>query len=95
MREYFYLFIYYFSVDCSTDKPKQFRWNFHKKTKNANSNSSQSVVNTKKTEEANSIEDGILRLYELIEFLSKPDSKLFILIVKLNITSKFKVSYQQ
>nr|XP_026496334.1 rho GTPase-activating protein 19 isoform X2 [Vanessa tameamea] len=62
-------------VDCSTDKPKQFRWNFHKKTKNSNSNSSQNVVNTKKNEEANSItEDGILRLYELIEFLSKPDN---------------------
>ncbi|CAH2084532.1 unnamed protein product [Euphydryas editha] len=62
-------------VDCSTDKPKQFRWNFHKKTKNTNSTSSQSVVNTKKNEEANTItEDGILRLYELIEFLSKPDN---------------------
>ncbi|XP_047530983.1 rho GTPase-activating protein 19 isoform X2 [Vanessa atalanta] len=62
-------------VDCSTDKPKQFRWNFHKKTKNSNTNSSQNVVNTKKNEEANSItEDGILRLYELIEFLSKPDN---------------------
>ncbi|XP_050348579.1 rho GTPase-activating protein 19 isoform X2 [Nymphalis io] len=62
-------------VDCSTDKPKQFRWNFHKKTKNSNSNSSQCVVSTKKNEEANSItEDGILRLYELIEFLSKPDN---------------------
>ncbi|CAH0719871.1 unnamed protein product, partial [Brenthis ino] len=63
-------------VDCSTDKPKQFRWNFPKKTKNVSSNSSHNIANnTKKAEETNSItEDGILKLYELIEFLSKPDN---------------------
>ncbi|XP_041979965.1 uncharacterized protein LOC121733696 isoform X1 [Aricia agestis] len=62
-------------VECSTDKPKQFRWNFHKKTKNSNANSSQNVNNMKKNEEVNSItEEGMLRLYELIEFLSLPDN---------------------
>lgn len=78
-------FFYYCSVDCSTDKPKQFRWNFPKKTKNASSSSSQNTVtNTKKIEETNSItEDGIRKLYELIEFLSKPDSKY------LNISNLF------
>lgn len=69
-----------FSVDCSTDKPKQFRWNFHKKTKNSTSNSSQSISNTTKNNlEANSItEEGILRLNELIDFLAKSESKLVI-----------------
>ncbi|XP_022828214.1 rho GTPase-activating protein 19-like isoform X3 [Spodoptera litura] len=63
-------------VDCSTDKPKQFRWNFHKKTKNSNSNSSQNNANiTKNNVEVSSItEDGILRVNELIDFLSKPDN---------------------
>ncbi|OWR43611.1 rho GTPase activating protein [Danaus plexippus plexippus] len=65
-------------VDCSADKPKQFRWNFHKKTKTHSSNlvsSQNNVHSTKKAEEANSItEEGILRLYELIEFLSQPDN---------------------
>ncbi|CAB3254924.1 unnamed protein product [Arctia plantaginis] len=63
-------------VDCSTDKPKQFRWNFHKKTKSSNSNSSQiNVNNTKNSAEVNSItEEGILRVTELIDFLSKPDN---------------------
>lgn len=78
MREYDFYFNY-FSVDCSTDKPKQFRWNFPKKTKTASSTSSQNTVtNIKKTEETNSItEDGIRKLYELIEFLSKSDSNYF------------------
>ncbi|XP_035450585.1 rho GTPase-activating protein 19 isoform X3 [Spodoptera frugiperda] len=63
-------------VDCSTDKPKQFRWNFHKKTKNSSSNSSQNNANiTKNNVEVSSItEDGILRVNELIDFLSKPDN---------------------
>ncbi|XP_013173639.1 PREDICTED: rho GTPase-activating protein 19 isoform X2 [Papilio xuthus] len=63
-------------VDCSTDKPKQFRWNFHKKTKNSASNSSQNVTNTTKNNlEANSItEEGILRLNELIDFLAKAEN---------------------
>ncbi|XP_013145035.1 PREDICTED: rho GTPase-activating protein 19-like [Papilio polytes] len=63
-------------VDCSTDKPKQFRWNFHKKTKNSTSNSSQSISNTTKNNlEANSItEEGILRLNELIDFLAKSEN---------------------
>ncbi|XP_075975556.1 rho GTPase activating protein at 54D [Anticarsia gemmatalis] len=63
-------------VDCSTDKPKQFRWNFHKKAKSSNTNSSQINVNPVKcTVEVNSItEDGILRVNELIDFLSKPDN---------------------
>ncbi|KAJ8723190.1 hypothetical protein PYW08_003102 [Mythimna loreyi] len=62
-------------VDCSTDKPKQFRWNFHKKTKSSSSNSSQNNANITKNVEVNSIaEDGILRLNELIDFLSKPDN---------------------
>ncbi|KAH9638497.1 hypothetical protein HF086_007467 [Spodoptera exigua] len=63
-------------VDCSTDKPKQFRWNFHKKTKNSSSNSSQNNTNiTKNNVEVSSItEDGILRVNELIDFLSKPDN---------------------
>ncbi|CAG5003723.1 unnamed protein product [Parnassius apollo] len=61
-------------VDCSTDKPKQFRWNFHKKAKG--SNSSQNNVNsTKNTTEVNSItEEGILRLNELIDFLAKSEN---------------------
>ncbi|XP_053605022.1 uncharacterized protein RhoGAP54D [Plodia interpunctella] len=62
-------------VDCSTDKPKQFRWNFHKKTKHTGSNSSQNTNNNAKNVEASSItEDGILRLNELIDFLSKQDN---------------------
>ncbi|XP_045498819.1 uncharacterized protein LOC123696591 [Colias croceus] len=63
-------------VDCSTDKPKQFRWNFHKKSKNAATNTSQSNTNTTKNNaEANSItEEGIARLNELIDFLSKSDN---------------------
>ncbi|CAH0586837.1 unnamed protein product [Chrysodeixis includens] len=63
-------------VDCSTDKPKQFRWNFHKKTKSSSSNSSQNNANiTKSSVEVNSItEKGILRVNELIDFLSKPDN---------------------
>lgn len=63
-------------VDCSTDKPKQFRWNFHKKTKTSNTNSSQINVNTTKScVEVNSItEDGISRVNELIDFLSIPDN---------------------
>ncbi|KAJ0183448.1 hypothetical protein K1T71_001424 [Dendrolimus kikuchii] len=63
-------------VDCSTDKPKQFRWNFHRKTKNSTTNSSQNNINNTKTNaEVNSItEEGILRLNELIDFLSKPDN---------------------
>ncbi|XP_045535874.1 rho GTPase-activating protein 19 isoform X2 [Papilio machaon] len=63
-------------VDCSTDKPKQFRWNFHKKTKSSTSNSSQSITNTTKNNlEANSItEEGILRLNELIDFLAKSEN---------------------
>ncbi|KAG6440732.1 hypothetical protein O3G_MSEX001535 [Manduca sexta] len=63
-------------VDCSTDKPKQFRWNFHKKTKSSNTNSSlSSASNTKNNVEVNSItEEGILRLNELIDFLSKPEN---------------------
>ncbi|XP_049872418.1 uncharacterized protein LOC126371207 isoform X1 [Pectinophora gossypiella] len=63
-------------VDSSTDKPKQFRWNFHKKAKNSCSNSSQNNVNnTKNNAETNSInEDGILRLNELIDFLSQPEN---------------------
>lgn len=66
-----------FSVDSSTDKPKQFRWNFHKKAKNSTSNSSHNNVNnTKNVAEATSItEEGILRLNELIDFLSKPESE--------------------
>lgn len=71
-------FSVFFSVDCSTDKPKQFRWNFHKKAKNSGSVSSQNNTNSlKNTPEVNSItEEGILRLNELIDFLSKPESKL-------------------
>lgn len=71
---FFYVF---FSVDCSTDKPKQFRWNFHKKTKNSSSVSSQNnASNIKNTADAYSItEEGILRLNELIDFLSQPESK--------------------
>ncbi|XP_047025329.1 rho GTPase-activating protein 19-like isoform X2 [Helicoverpa zea] len=63
-------------VDCSTDKPKQFRWNFHKKAKSSSSNSSQNNANiTKNSVEVNSItEEGILRVNELIDFLSKPDN---------------------
>ncbi|CAG9787655.1 unnamed protein product [Diatraea saccharalis] len=63
-------------VDCSSDKPKQFRWNFHKKSKNSSSASSQNNVNTiKGSADTNSItEEGILRLNELIEFLSKPEN---------------------
>ncbi|XP_072932858.1 uncharacterized protein RhoGAP54D isoform X1 [Epargyreus clarus] len=60
-------------VDGSTDKPKQFRWNFHKKAKNSATNSSQN--NAKNNTEVNSInEEGILRLNELIDFLSKPEN---------------------
>ncbi|XP_059057265.1 uncharacterized protein LOC131850897 [Achroia grisella] len=59
-------------VDCSTDKPKQFRWNFHKKTKNAGSNSSQN--NTKNSEVCTITEEGMLRLNELIDFLSKTEN---------------------
>ncbi|XP_034829167.1 uncharacterized protein RhoGAP54D [Maniola hyperantus] len=62
-------------VDCSTDKPKQFRWNFHKKAKTPSSTTCQNANYPKKGEEANSItDDGIQRLYELIDFLSKPDN---------------------
>ncbi|KAL0880347.1 hypothetical protein ABMA27_002792 [Loxostege sticticalis] len=63
-------------VDCSTDKPKQFRWNFHKKTKNSSSVSSQNnASNIKNTADAYSItEEGILRLNELIDFLSQPEN---------------------
>lgn len=63
-------------VDCSTDKPKQFRWNFHKKIKNSHANSSQINVNAiKNCVEVNSItEEGLLRVNELIDFLSKPDN---------------------
>ncbi|XP_068633883.1 uncharacterized protein RhoGAP54D [Battus philenor] len=62
-------------VDCSTDKPKQFRWNFHKKSKNSASNSSQNNINSTKSGEANSItEEGILRLNELIDFLAKSEN---------------------
>ncbi|KAI5646054.1 rhoGAP domain-containing protein [Phthorimaea operculella] len=63
-------------VDSSTDRPKQFRWNFHKKSKGSSSNSSQNNVNSlKNTIEPNSItEDGILRLNELIDFLSLPEN---------------------
>ncbi|CAH2230850.1 jg15294 [Pararge aegeria aegeria] len=62
-------------VECSTDKPKQFRWNFHKKTKTPSSNTCHNANYPKKSEEANSItDDGVLRLYELIEFLSQPDN---------------------
>lgn len=74
----FFIGVYYcyFSVDCSTDKPKQFRWNFHKKTKSSNSNSSHNSGNCLKDSDVNSLtEDGILRLNELIDFLSKPESK--------------------
>ncbi|KAG7299143.1 hypothetical protein JYU34_017673 [Plutella xylostella] len=62
-------------VDCSTDKPKQqFRWNF-KKSKSCTANSSQTNTNTKNNTEINSItEDGIARVYELIDFLSKEDN---------------------
>lgn len=69
----------YCSVDCSTDKPKQFRWNFHKKTKSSSSNSSQNNTNnTKNNIEANSItEEGILRLNELIDHLAKSESEYF------------------
>ncbi|KAM3958438.1 rho GTPase activating protein at 54D [Aphomia sociella] len=59
-------------VDCSTDKPKQFRWNFHKKTKNSGSISSQN--NTKGNEVHSITEEGILRLNELIDFLSKSEN---------------------
>ncbi|CAK1555235.1 unnamed protein product [Leptosia nina] len=63
-------------VDCSTDKPKQFRWNFHKKSKNSATNTSHNNANTTKNNiEVNSItEEGISRLNELIDFLSKPDN---------------------
>ncbi|KAL4706930.1 hypothetical protein ACJJTC_006974, partial [Scirpophaga incertulas] len=63
-------------VDCSTEKPKQFRWNFHKKTKNSLSLSSQpSNSSLKNNAEAHSItEEGIARLNELIDFLSQPQN---------------------
>ncbi|XP_045769476.1 rho GTPase-activating protein 19-like isoform X2 [Maniola jurtina] len=62
-------------VDCSTDKPKQFRWNFHKRAKTPSSTTCQNANYPKKSEEANSItDDGVQRLYELIDFLSKPDN---------------------
>ncbi|XP_063535063.1 uncharacterized protein LOC134745024 isoform X1 [Cydia strobilella] len=64
-------------VDCSTDKPKQFRWNFHKKIKNSAPSSSQQSNGTgvKIGAEPSSItEDGILRLTELIDFLSLPEN---------------------
>ncbi|XP_047522235.1 rho GTPase-activating protein 19 isoform X2 [Pieris napi] len=62
-------------VDCSTDKPKQFRWNFHKKTKNPGTTPNHNANNTKNNVEANSItEEGISRLNELIAFLSKPEN---------------------
>ncbi|XP_026319265.1 rho GTPase-activating protein 19-like [Hyposmocoma kahamanoa] len=63
-------------VDSSTDKPKQFRWNFNKKTKNSSSNSSQnSACNSKNNAEGNTItEEGMLRLNEVIDFLSKSDN---------------------
>ncbi|XP_050677805.1 rho GTPase-activating protein 19 isoform X3 [Leptidea sinapis] len=61
-------------VDCSTDKPKQFRWNFNKKTKTSSVASSQNNTFTSKSiSETNAItEEGISRLNELIDFLSKP-----------------------
>ncbi|XP_063362659.1 uncharacterized protein LOC134651477 [Cydia amplana] len=64
-------------VDCSTDKPKQFRWNFHKKIKNSAPSSSQQSNGSgaKIGAEPSSItEDGILRLNELIDFLSLPEN---------------------
>lgn len=73
-------FIYLlYSVDCSTDKPKQFRWNFHKKSKNSATTPSHNANNTKNNIEPNSItEEGISRLNELIDFLSKQESKFVI-----------------
>ncbi|XP_050677804.1 uncharacterized protein LOC126974375 isoform X2 [Leptidea sinapis] len=64
-------------VDCSTDKPKQFRWNFNKKTKTSSVASSQNNTFTSKSiSETNAItEEGISRLNELIDFLSKPTSQ--------------------
>lgn len=57
-------------VDNSTDKPKQFRWNFHKKTKNATQ-----TTNGKTVADTNSITDeGMARVYELIEFLSQDEN---------------------
>ncbi|XP_013193606.2 rho GTPase-activating protein 19 isoform X2 [Amyelois transitella] len=61
-------------VDCSTDKPKQFRWNFHKKTKHIGSNSSQNSNNNAKSDGTSITEDGLLRLNELIDFLSKQEN---------------------
>ncbi|XP_004921712.1 rho GTPase-activating protein 19 [Bombyx mori] len=63
-------------VDCSTDKPKQFRWNFHKKNKSSTTSSSQNNTNNVKcsTEIKSITEDGIARLNELIDFLSKPEN---------------------
>lgn len=77
---YLYVHKLIFSVDNSTDKPKQFRWNFHKKTKSSATNSSQNG-NGKAIHETNSItEEGIARVYELIDFILKEDSKLMSVI---------------
>lgn len=65
-------------VDSSTDKPKQFKWGFHKKTKSTSQNNSQQIFvvsNVKSSHDNLTItEDGISKVYELMDYLIKEEN---------------------